>query len=253
MEKVKELYFDCKTGISGDMVLAALFDLGACPNMVKDGLGLLQLPQFEIEVKNEIRYETQGCNVFFNYMGETNQHNTHSHSHRSFREIEKIINNSSLSAKVKEKAVSIYHTIGVAEATVHETDIDNVHFHEVGRDFAILNIVGVALCIEDLNIEKIYCSDIHDGSGQIECSHGVIPVPVPAVKAMMVNTNLNFVQGDFNTEMVTPSGLGILKGLGATHSEKPTYGIEKIGYGFGKKNVGKLSVLSGYLLDKNIK
>ena len=244
----KSIYFNCKTGISSDMTLACLLDMGANVNTLREGLLLLGLDEFDIRLKKEERYGIKGSNVFFDSVN--NKAKADKHFHRSYREIEEIINSSRLSEEIKNKSISIYKAIGEAEAKVHETDLDNVHFHEVGRDTAVLNIVGVAICLEELKVGSFFCSDIHDGSGFIQCSHGKIPVPVPAVLAMLEGTEYRLVRDDFDTEMVTPSGLGILKGLGALNLDITDEDKKIFGCGFGKKDVGKLSVLKAYLLDK---
>lgn len=263
MSKTYGLYLDCTTGVSGDMVLAALLDLGVHVDTLKSGLEKLNLGAFHLEVREEEHYDQRGQNVYFSVTKEEKNHHSegeseHDHHHhqghhgeRSFREIEKMIKDSILSEGIKNRALAIYETIGEAEAKVHETDLDHVHFHEVGRDTAILNIVGVAICMELLGIERVYCSELHDGTGFITCSHGTIPVPVPAVQALLKDMNLKLVQEDCFAEMVTPSGLGILKGLGAIYLEKMPTGSVKTGAGFGKKDLGRLTVVTADLLDKS--
>lgn len=190
---MKKLYFDCSNGISGDMALGALIKLGACQDVVDQVINVLDLKPDD----------------------------GNGDSHRAYHEVKKIILTSTLARKVKSIALLIYEAIAKGEAQVHETDIDQVHFHEVGRDRAIANIVGVAAALEDLHIEEIYCSKIHDGTGHIDCSHGRIPVPVPAVMAMRSDCDdYRFVSEDVPTEMVTPSGLGILMGIGAKYAKE---------------------------------
>ena len=244
MGKTNSIYFDCKMGVSGDMVLAALLDLGVSVDTLKKGLLKLNLGDFDIEIIEEERYGVKGTNVYVKEFEEK-------HMHRSYREIEKIIIHSNFSEGIKAKVISIYETIARAEANVHKTDLDNVHFHEVGRNTALLNIVGVAICLELLGVGNIYCSELHDGTGFVECSHGIIPIPVPAVKELLKNSCFKFVQEKENTEMVTPSGLGILKGLGAVYIEKIPGNPLKVGFGFGKKDLNRLSVVTAYLLDKS--
>ncbi len=194
------LYFDCTSGISGDMILKTLLDLGGR----KDGADVLKLPHEHSHDGDE-------------------HHHSH-HSHRSHKEIKELIEKSALSQPVKDTALSIYRVIAEAEAKVHESDVENVHFHEVGRNQAVKNIVGVAAALQSLGIDEIFCSEIHDGKGFIQCSHGTIPVPVPAVMAMRENCDYVFVTDDIETEMVTPSGLGILMGIGAKYTEKMPQG-----------------------------
>ena len=151
-----------------------------------------------------------------------------------------MINAQSVSDKVKERAVNIYEVIAKAEAKVHEETVETVHFHEVGRDEAILNILSVSLALEQLGIEKVYCSPVHDGKGFVECSHGRIPVPVPAVMAMRETCDFIFVRDEVETEMVTPSGLAMLIGIGATCiQEPPTSKLLKSAVGKGSRDTGR--------------
>ena len=162
---MNRLYFDCSNGISGDMVL--------------NGLAALGVPSEEIAEALKGVIPCGGC------CGHGHDHDTH--SHRGYIEIKEMILNSGLSDNAKQTACNIYQTIAEAEAEVHGTLLEETHFHEVGRDEAILNIMGVAFCLDRLQIKEIYCGTICDGHGFIQCSHGEIPVPVPAVMAMSKN------------------------------------------------------------------
>ena len=212
------LVIDCINGISGDMVLSALLDLGVDRKLVNIQLGKIGL---SLDQPDELRE------------GE--------HFHRAFREISEMITNSGLSPKVKETSLRIYKTIAIAEAEVHMTTLQDVHFHEVGRDRAIANIVGIAVALEALGIEEIYTTPIHDGKGTITCSHGEIPVPVPAVAAMKSQCDYEFVTEYIDMEMVTPSGLGVLIGIGARKIPKgmDLGRIVKTGNGVGTRNTGR--------------
>ncbi len=194
---MNRIYFDCSNGISGDMVLNGLAALGVSPAELKDAL------------KGAVSCCGCACT--------NDDHDMH--SHRGYAEIKDIILDSRLSDNAKEIAFNIYKTIAEAEAEVHGSKLEETHFHEVGRDEAILNIMGVAFCLDKLDIEEIYCSTICDGHGFIQCSHGEIPVPVPAVMAMRNVCDYRFERVDAATELVTPSGLGILIGIGAQYAE----------------------------------
>ena len=262
MTKYKHLHIDCTRGISGDMILASLVDLGVHPDNLISGLSGFGWTVSSENFLREERDGTSGLNIYFeaptvSHSHDDDHHDHHhqpgDHSHRSFREIEAMIRKSSLTGSIKDTAVAIYEVIGEAEAKVHETDLDHVHFHEVGRDTAIMNIIGVAICMEVLQIGRITCSDLHDGTGFIECSHGRIPVPVPAVRAMLEGTSYRLVQEEVETEMVTPSGLGILKGIKALPVAGIPGKILATGIGFGKKDTGRPQGIRAYLLDKSVK
>ena len=264
MTKHKHLHIDCTRGISGDMILASLVDLGVNPDNLISGLSGFGWTVSPESFRREERDGTAGLNIYFEVPavshshGDNHPHDHHheqprEHSHRSFREIEAMIRKSSLTGAIKDTAVAIYEVIGEAEAKVHGTDLDHVHFHEVGRDTAIMNIIGVAICLEVLQIGRITCSNLHDGTGFIECSHGRIPVPVPAVRAMLEGTSYQLVQEEVETEMVTPSGLGILKGIKALPVSAVPGKIVATGIGFGKKDTGRSQGVRAYLLDKSVK
>lgn len=192
-----KLYFDCTSGISSDMIFNALTLMGG------DGVWA-----------KHVAIPEDSANV-------------DGHHHRSYNEVKAIIENSPMTDKVRETTYAIYDVIARAEAKVHGTTVEDVHFHEVGRDQAIRNIVGIAGAFNSLFISEVYCSAIHDGTGTIQCSHGEIPVPVPAVQAMMEEApDYKFeTDEDVKTEMVTPSGLAVLMGLGAKYVPEMPEGV----------------------------
>ncbi|MEA4923649.1 MAG: nickel insertion protein [Eubacteriaceae bacterium] len=199
-----DIYIDCTNGISTDMVLNALIDLGADEKIIEEQINALgDLPH-----------------------------------HRGYKDIKKMLETSSADEEVKKKALLVYGAIARAEAEVHGETLDTVHFHEVGRDEAIRNIVSVAAALKVLGVDKIYCSEIHDGHGTIKCSHGIIPVPVPAVTALKKQCDHVFCEDDINTEMVTPGGLALLIGIGAVKSDPPKK-IIKTGVGKGTRDIGR--------------
>lgn len=214
-----KIFIDCSNGVSGDMVLGALLDLGVDRTHVTKELNKIGLSLEQPDA-------SAGSNE--------------EHFHRAFREISELITNSDLSRGVKDTSLRIYKTIAIAEAEVHMTTLQDVHFHEVGRDKAIANIVGVAIALEALNVDEVYVSPIHDGKGTIICSHGEIPVPVPAVKAMKSQCDYDFVTEHIEMEMVTPSGLGVLIGIGARKVKDRDLGrVIRSGFGHGTRNTGR--------------
>lgn len=240
---MKALYIDCTNGVSGDMVLMALTELGA--------------DEAEIE-KTVMKIDMGSCCCDHDHEHghghDHEHHHDHDHEHghdhhhhhdhqRSFRQIEAMINEADIDNAVKEKAVAIYKAIALAEAEVHGADLETVHFHEVGRDRAIMNVVGTAAAVSMLEAEEIYVSPLHDGQGTIICSHGEIPVPVPAVAAMKKQCDYEFVTEDIDMEMVTPSGLGTLIGLGAVRcdaaSAEELGTVVRTGEGVGTRDTGR--------------
>lgn len=222
-KKKMDLYFDCSNGISTDMVLMALLDLGADRDFVFRETAKLGLHERADEIIKSKETKSPAH-----------------HKKRSFKDIEDILKNSGLDKRTKSMALKIYTFIAEAEGQVHKKSMDTIHFHELGRDRAIINIVGVSAALSYLDPHDIYCSEIHDGCGHIDCAHGRVPVPVPAVSAMMKGTGYRFVQDDIETEMVTPGGLGILIGAGASYRKKPKEKeIYKTGIGRGTRDTGR--------------
>lgn len=235
------LYIDCTSGVSGDMLLKALTELGgSAPE--REAFDPTQSPEerpcghggknardhhesHESHSHEETPYGRHHAHDHEHAHCHEHEHkHHHAHTHRSHKEVQAIIQNSPMPPKARETALSIYRVIAQAEAKVHNSDAENVRFHEVGRNEAIKNITGIAAALDSLNVEAVYCSKIHDGTGFITCSHGKIPVPVPAVMAMREACDYPFVTEDVETELVTPSGLGVLIGIGARYAEKAPEG-----------------------------
>ena len=165
------------------------------------------------------------------------------HDHRSFKDILELIERSRLNDNVKKTASDIFRVIAEAEGAVHDIATNEVVFHEVGAVDSIIDIVGAAICIDMLNVDDIYCSPVHDGYGSIRCRHGLIPVPVPAVVEMLKHSEIQIISEDVPTEMVTPTGLGILIGLNAKCGVMPQMKLLGAGYGFGKRCTGRFNAL----------
>ena len=238
---MKIIYFDCTNGISGDMAYMALQEL------LNDGHSHDHCHDHDHGHSHHHKHEH---NDDHSHDHEHEHSHNHDHSHNAYSDVKSMIINSEISESAKEKALSIYSVIAKAEASVHGTTVEDVHFHEVGRKAAVENIIGVAVCIDTMGVEQVLCSEICDGTGFIECSHGTIPVPVPAVMAMRSESDLTFItDGNIKTEMVTPSGLAILMGLGARYSnEIPQGEIVKKATVFGKRKTGKDGGLTAYLM-----
>lgn len=199
---MKILYFDCNGGVSGDMMLSVLTQLSGCSEQIKE------------KIKNTVLETAAEHN-------DDRQHQHHIHHGRSYRHVKQLIESSGFSDKAKDIALKIYAYIARAEASVHGETLETVHFHEVGRDEAIKNALGIGMAVEHIKPDRVLVSDIYDGSGTVVCSHGCIPVPVPAVMALRKMSIYNFRTAEVDTEMVTPSGLAALMGIGAEPGAKP--------------------------------
>ena len=193
---MKALYLDCAAGISGNMFLGACLQLGVPENFLRGELDKLKLPrEFDLEIsdvsKNGIgaiyvdvktpkNFDSEGTNIRRLHRVE----HAKNHSHRTFGDIKKILDASELSAAVKNRALAIFGVIAAAEGKVHQRPADEVTFHEVGAIDSIVDIVGCAICLDYLDVEKIFVSRINTGSGFVKCAHGLMPVPAPATTRM---------------------------------------------------------------------
>ncbi|MDR0853719.1 MAG: LarC family nickel insertion protein [Clostridiales Family XIII bacterium] len=259
------LYFECNDGISGDMTLGALIDLGVSVLDIKRELDKFVPEPYDLVPHPFARNGINGTNLdviiegeggsvmqgqlpshapkSYNFVSYDEPSHTHTHS-RSFADIKKLIEKSSITGRSKGYAVSIFRVIAEGEAKVHGLPPEDVTFHEVGAMDSIIDIVGTAIAVDILGVEKIFTGVLHDGSGTILCQHGVIPVPVPAVMEMSQNAGYPMViHEEVETEMITPTGFGIIKGLGAEFDPALSIIPEKVGYGFGKRDTGRLGAV----------
>ena len=267
---VKTLYIECNSGISGDMVLGALIDLGVDPDLILKELEKLDIHGEYLLIPN--RSKKSGISgidldvVVKDVAGDDPTHGKHvktndsasnsyvlhdydylptqesfmkEHEHSSYKTIKEMIEKSTLNDRVKEIAVKIFAVIAEAEAKVHDIDKEYVVFHEVGAVDSIIDIVGTAIAIDILDPDRICCTQVHDGTGFINCKHGLIPVPVPAVMEMMKKSDIPVIINEsVKTEMVTPTGFGILEGLEAEFIPELEIKIDDVGYGFGDRETG---------------
>ncbi len=311
---MKILYFDCFSGISGDMAIGALLDLGIDRELFLKELSGLDLKGYRIEINTKTMNGIRGTDVnvvltdeeggrgqdcmYDHEHGHRHDHSheydhghdhshdhghnpahehdqdhghdhshehdhahehdhdhghsheqghTHGHGERSLADIEQLLDRSSLKESVKAFSKKVFREIAEAEAKVHGKSIQEVHFHEVGAVDSIVDIAGTAICLELLGADRVYSSVLHDGKGTIRCRHGIIPVPVPAVMEMLAGSGIPLVSGDADTELVTPTGMGIIKCLSSGFGNMPPMTVEKTGYGLGKRDTGRLNALRAVL------
>lgn len=231
------LYFECKSGISGDMSVGALLDLGADKNKLEKTLSSMNL-------NNEFTYKIS--NVFINSIKATDfdviiPHKHHHegdhyhHEHRNLADVNKIIDKSDMTDSARELAKKIFKITAQAEAEVHGKDIKDIHFHEVGAIDSIADIVSFAVLFDDLNVDKVYFSTLTEGQGFVECQHGTMPVPVPAVCKILEKYKIPLKITENEGEMVTPTGASIVASLYTGEKLPDEFIIEKTGYGAGKR------------------
>lgn len=226
-------YFDCFSGISGDMTLGALIDAGLEIDRLRNELHKLNVEGWEIEAERVVRYGIAGTRLHVR-MAEQ-------HVHRHLADIATILRASDLDADVQQRALAIFTRLAEAEATVHGTTPDEVHFHEVGALDAIVDIVGSAISLQLLGVEQVYASALPLGSGWINAAHGRIPIPGPAVLQLLGAVNAPLLPDDTPFELVTPTGAAILAEL-ATF-ERPAMRVAATGYGFGGRDIGRLNAV----------
>lgn len=224
---MRVLYFDCFSGISGDMSLAALIDAGANIDYIQQELKKLPIEKFQIETEAVVKKGVRALKLNI-ILDETLP------KYRNYLDIISLIDKSKLNLTVKEKAKKIFKTIAEAEGKIHNVPLETVHFHEVGALDSIIDIIGVSLALEDLKIDQIYTSPIPLGSGQIRIEHGVYPIPTPATLEILKGIPIRSSQ--IRSEMTTPTGAGIVAALGTSFEGYPSMIVEAIGYGAGTKD-----------------
>ena len=233
------LYYNCFAGISGDMHLAAMLDIGVPADHLLGELAKLGLKGYRIEISKDKRKGISGTK--FDIIVEEGHH------HRGLSDIEKIINASSVSEKVKKLSLKIFRKLAAAEAKVHDTDIEKIHFHEVGAVDAILDIVGAAVCIDYLKPDAICSSPVELGGGFAECAHGRLPVPAPATVELL--TGIPTTSGRVAYESTTPTGAAILSACVDKFVTTTNFTVKKTGYGIGSKDEDIPNVLRIHLAE----
>src|SRR5579872_249594 len=223
----KIAYLDCHSGISGNMFLGAMLDAGLAYDTLQQALTALPLAGYDLH------YE------FFSDKGIRGKYadvvmSEQEQPVRHLADIVAIITTSQLSPFVRETALAIFQRLAEAEATVHGTSIEEVHFHEVGAVDAIVDIVGAAIALEASGITQLYASPLPLSSGHVQAAHGLLPVPAPATLEILRRVNAPWRPCDIEGEMVTPTGAAILATL--ARFETPAIAIERVGYGFGRKH-----------------
>ncbi len=247
------LYLEGAGGISGDMTVAALLDLGANETKLADVLNSLHLEGFQYRISRKKSYGIEGCD-FDVILEEAHHHHPeehgehHHHEHRNLADVYAVIDRGKMTDGARELAHRIFRIVAEAEAKAHGCPLEEVHFHEVGAIDSIVDIVAAAVLFDDLGVTDCIVSGLTEGSGFVHCQHGELPVPVPAVLniAQMYGIPLRpcAVQG----EMVTPTGIAIAAALRTRSTLPPQYIVEKVGIGLGKRDFGRANLLRALIL-----
>jgi uncharacterized protein (TIGR00299 family) protein len=260
---MKTLYLDAFSGISGDMFIGALLDLGVDFDQFRAELAKLNVDGYQLHVerlsKSSIygtRFDVQLTHEKDHGFIESHHDPHHEHHHqdavRHLSDIAALIAASTLSEKIKQQSLAVFTEIAKAEAAVHHMPLEAVHFHEVGALDSIVDIVGCFVALDLLKVDEVRASELTDGSGFIHVAHGEMPVPVPAVMQMRIGTNIPIKQRtDIQTELITPTGMGLVKALVRQFGPIPEAQILlKSGYGFGKRDTGAFNALRVLLFDE---
>jgi len=238
---MKILYYDCFSGISGDMHLGAMIDLGVDPEYLINQLKYLNLAGYEIKISTDQRKGISGTRV------DVILSDKHSHHHRGLSDISKIIRDSELDEAVKERSLKMFTKLAEAEAKIHGKSIDEIHFHEVGAIDSIVDIVGAAICIEYIQPDRIMASEVELGGGFVKCAHGTFPVPAPATSEILKDVPVR--TGAVRFETTTPTGALILACNVDEFAAMKGFSIKKTAYGIGQKDLDIPNVLRVYLAD----
>lgn len=245
---MKTLYIDCRSGASGDMTLGALLSLGMPLQVLEDGLASLGLNEFDLAV-HETEYNGSPVTDVHVVLYDTENAWIHPYSgkYRNYGEIKEIIGNAGLSEGAKALSRKIFDIKAIAESEAHGVPVDEVQFHEVGAVDSIVDVVGAAICLDYIGADQVVSTHVPTGFGTIELSWGTLPVPPPAVQAILRNTGIPHYRSDTEMELLTPTGASILAGVVDRFEDDETFdaqwiaakaGHSSIGRGSGKRETG---------------
>ena len=278
----QSLYLECNSGISGDMTVAALLDLGADGDGLRQVLRSMPLSGFEIEISRVKKAGLDVCDFHVKLDGayenfdhdmeylhghcksarhheEIHEHehahstDEHVHEHRGLPEIQEIIRHTDMNEKAKTTALRIFDILARAEAEAHGVDINDVHFHEVGAVDSIVDIVAVAVCLDNLDVTEVIVPYLCEGRGTVRCQHGILPIPVPAVVNIVQMNNLPLQITEVTGELVTPTGAAIVAAVKNRDTLPEHFTIQKTGMGGGKRNYECPGILRAMLIHEEKK
>lgn len=271
----KTLYLECYSGISGDMTVAALLDLGADKTVLDRVLKSLPVSGFQIKISRVVKSGIDACDfdVILDKKHENHDHDMeylhghhhddvaadlsihthehtadhahlhdtesahghHHHEHRGLQEITDIIEHSVMTDNAKKIALRIFEILAEAESKAHNVPVDQVHFHEVGAVDSIVDIVAVAVCLDNLGITEVIVPVLYEGRGTVRCQHGILPIPVPAVANVVSENHLCLKMTEVEGELVTPTGAAIVAAIKTKDKLPEKFEIQKVGIGAGKR------------------
>lgn len=269
----KTLYLECYSGISGDMTVAALLDLGADREVLKESLKSLPVGGFRTEITRVKKSGLDACDFSVileqdnhdydmeylhgsekSYTGHHEHHHGHTyshehpHEHRGMKEITEIIQKSEMTARAKKMAMRVFDILAQAESKAHGVPVEEVHFHEVGAVDSIVDIAAIAICMDNLDISNVIVPVLYEGTGFIRCQHGQIPVPVPAVTHIAETHKLKLKITDIQGELVTPTGAAVVAAFRTSDRLPEDFTMLKTGIGAGKRQYRCPGILRAMLI-----
>jgi len=225
---MKTLYFDCFSGAAGDMIVGALIDAGADFGKIRDGLMSLGVEGYDVAIEKVKKKGVMATKFHVNIAED-------GHPHRHLKHIVAIIEKGDFPQSVRDASLETFRRIAEAEATVHGSTVEKVHFHEVGAVDSIVDIVGTHLALDQIKPERIESSPLHVGSGTVKCAHGVMPVPAPATALLL--KGLPTYGGTIEGELVTPTGAALIAQLAQKFGPQPAMAIDTVGAGSGTRDL----------------
>lgn len=252
----KLLYLEGASGISGDMTVAALLDLGANREKLDAVLKSMNLEGFEYQVSRKSSYGIAGTDfdvILHDHHHHEHEHeHGHHHEHRNLDDVCAVIDRGTMTDGARELAKKIFRIVAEAESKAHGVPVSEVHFHEVGAIDSIVDIVSAAVLIDDLGIRECVVTGLAEGSGYVHCQHGDLPVPVPAVLNIAQAHGIALRTSAANGEMVTPTGIAIAAALRTRDRLPAEYKVEKVGIGLGKRDFGRANILRIMILEETV-
>ena len=271
------LYWECYSGISGDMAVASLLDLGADEKVLREALQSLPVSGFQIKISRVKKSGLDACDFDVildkehenhdhdmeylhgnhaeehkdeEHKHEEHKHKEHSHAHRGMIEIMDIIRVAEITDGAKKIAERIFEILAAAEAKAHQVPVEKVHFHEVGAVDSIVDIIAAAVCLDNLGIDEVIVPVLYEGKGFVRCQHGMLPVPVPAVVNITTDHHLKLHTTDVEGELVTPTGAAIVAAVRTSSQLPKQYTIRKLGLGAGKRQYECPGIVRAMLIEE---
>ena len=252
----KLLYLEGASGISGDMTVAALLDLGASREKLDAVLKSMNLEGFEYQVSRKSSYGIAGTDfdvILHDHHHHEHEHeHGHHHEHRNLDDVCAVIDRGTMTDGARELAKKIFRIVAEAESKAHGVPVSEVHFHEVGAVDSIVDIVSAAVLIDDLGIRECVVTGLAEGRGFVHCQHGDLPVPVPAVLNIAQAHGIALRTATANGEMVTPTGIAIAAAIRTSDRLPAEYKVEKVGIGLGKRDFGRANILRAMILEETL-